>query len=113
MNTIQNPKLTTKQLQTHFLVHDGGTIGNKKWSGGYVMVEDIDKEYCRLLVQIDNLVLLAAKSQLTIERMAREKDGPLFDRVFTETEQLKFSNLRDDIKSGKAIIVNHRLVRQP
>lgn len=94
------PKLSKQDLINFQLTHRHG--GN-----GWVMIEDIDKEYCRV---IDCFAcpetargFLAWKPTLSIEMTVATKDKPSIPRPIPEERRAAIDDWRAKIISGKVV----------
>jgi len=106
--------ITKQDLIEYDLTHEHG--GN-----GFAMVEDIDSEYCRV-VRVQTPItqaLLAWKPKLQVTMMQKDKDSPLEPRTlslssrFCEGFMKELANLRRDLKAGKLIVKETRIVKNP
>lgn len=103
--------ITTKQLNECDLTHKYG--GN-----GFVMVEDLDKEYCRVTEQGTigpaSLILLAAKSLLSPTVVIyTDTDGVKQSRQegIYSGQLHKLTEIRTGITSGKLKVEKNRVVK--
>lgn len=106
--------ITTKQLKECDLTHKHG-------DNGFVMVEDLDKEYCRVVThsagKLDGLVRLAAKDRLTVspKRVYVEETGMWVttDKPMVIPDELlpKLTEIRTGITSGKLKVEKNRVVK--
>jgi len=106
--------VTKQDLIEYDLTHEHG--GN-----GFAMVEDIDSEYCRV-VRVGTPItqaLLAWKQKLRVTTMAKDKDSLpeprtlAFSSRFCQGFMEELANLRRDLKAGKLIVKETRIVKNP
>lgn len=97
----ENPMITQKELETCDLTH-------RHAGNGWVMVQDLDKEYCRISGQgakeFGNRAYLAAKSCLTpTELFVEEKKirPPIPTHLIDPLKKL-----REELKSGSLKVVS-------
>lgn len=106
--------ITQQQLETCDLTHVHG--GN-----GFVMVEDLDKEYCRVAAcgagRLGYLVMIAAKDRLSASPV---KEWDESSKAYVLTGKLlaipptlmpELAEIRNGIRSGKLKVERNRVVK--
>jgi hypothetical protein len=99
--------ITDKELKEYEVTHDHG--GN-----GFVMVENLDEEYCRISgvsnKDVDNRAYLAWKKKLRVSEHREDKDSPLQRKRIPIAALDKVCQLRNALLAGTKKVVQTHIV---